>query len=564
MIDHDKYSVVISLYHINSTIALVKDNQIISINQEKTYSNKESDNNFPKLALSDIFKKFQLDQDKIEKIIISYPKKYYFKLKIIDNLDLKIFELMINYFNQKISKIKLINNLKLIKELAHNQSITKILKNKILFCDDYLSLIYGSLLINENNNFAFMLYNQANQNFQIGFVKNNKIKLIDNIALNNNLDQLYQAIVDFVKALKIKFDNQDYDHQLKQKYYKIIEKSIINLKQDGTYQINQKYFKKTGDKIIANINFKNFFYDKIYIDYQVDKKIILSFINGLKELIKKIILDQAKNLRKISGTNNLILSKSNLYNFEIVNLIMDLKIFTSYKFQNIDQAIIDSIGTAYQSINCKHPIKIDDSIKFIIKNNLTNQAYKTDNIIDFFNNYSIKYFMVDDQHQLLKIIINSLEKNKFIIFFNQSKLQANNLQDRLLMVELNTNNLQKIKKIFGNIEIIASQKNQGINKNYLISDEVFFPTNKNSKKNYGFQKKIIEQKFILDFPLIENLLSHNYNDKTNNMLITMPLKLANNNLINSLSQCYKFFMSNEIDILVIENFIIFREDQVFE
>ena len=98
----------------------------------------------------------------------------------------------------------------------------------------------------------------------------------------------------------------------------------------------------------------------------------------------------------------------------------------------------------------------------------------------------------------------------------------------------------------------------------MISDEVFFPTNKNSKKNYGFQKKIIEQKFILDFPLIENLLSHNYNDKTNNMLITMPLKLANNNLINSLSQCYKFFMSNEIDILVIENFIIFREDQVFE
>ena len=95
----------------------------------------------------------------------------------------------------------------------------------------------------------------------VGYAKNNEIKLTNDIRWPHSLGLFYSA---FTYYLGFKVNEGEYklmglSSYGEPKYYDLIKKELIDIKNDGSIHLNMKYFSYTYDKVMINNKFAELF-----------------------------------------------------------------------------------------------------------------------------------------------------------------------------------------------------------------------------------------------------------------------------------------------------------------
>jgi len=357
---------------------------------------------------------------------IKLSELFYFLLLLVDNPDLIIYEISINY-------IRNINNL--IE--SNKNSLEKIILSKII-----LVLLYNFKGQNNNNENIYETEIETIENDCISIIENNlkefKFELNFEDYMTQKIDNIYMKII--ISLIRLNnFNNNEYYENI----LKILDLESINITETIFEGISKELSK-----------------DKIYLnEYKINKVYDLKnekIINFYYILLKYILKDSfyIYNIKFLDVNRIKVLSLLNQHLFEIKKLCKEEK-----NGDKIEYIINKLTNSEYYLKNKKIPEKVNknensektecfsylqnndenssDVVNSDIKENEDKQNYNSLSNSDYFNqvkNYRMQFdqkndFSIKDETKIISPIYMNIE-----IFKNTAK---SILQKSIIIIEIN-------------------------------------------------------------------------------------------------------------------------------
>jgi carbamoyltransferase len=222
---------------------LLKDGKIVAATEEERFTRVKHDASFPINAINYCLESQNINIDDVE--YIGFYEKPILKLERVLSQHLEMFPLSLKTFlstmpswiNQKTRIIKTIR-----KELKY--------KKDILFIEHHLAHAASSFLVSPFNKSAIVTIDGVGEwtTTTFGIGKDNNIQLMKEIRFPHSIGLLYSAITAY---LGFEVNNSEYKvmglsaygdmKKSSNRYYKKL-RQVIDTKKDGSYRLNMDYF----------------------------------------------------------------------------------------------------------------------------------------------------------------------------------------------------------------------------------------------------------------------------------------------------------------------------------
>jgi len=411
------YILGISCYYHDSSATLLKDGKIIAAAEEERFTRKKHDNSFPENAIN-----FCLDSEKININDINYVGFYEkpllkFERVLFQHLhsfpkSLKTF--LISMPSWLTEKLRIIRK---IRKLGY--------KKDILFVEHHMAHAASAFLVSPFEKSAILIVDGVGEwtTLSYGLGKKNKITLLKQIKFPHSLGLFYSTITGY---LGFKVNNSEYkvmglssygDKTKKNPYYNKLRK-IIDIKEDGSFNLNLEYFvfhhknkmpsKKLCDLLGGPIKKKKHPLNKRHKDIAAALQMILE-----ETLIR--ILNQ---VHKETKQKNIVLAGG-----VALNGVANGKILKKTAFKNIwiQPASSDS-GTSLGVASYIYNVILNKKRNYVMENAYLGPEYHAGYIRYFLNNNKIKYSEFESDKDLIKKTAFLIKKNKIIGWF-QGKME---------------------------------------------------------------------------------------------------------------------------------------------
>ncbi len=244
------YILGISCYYHDSSAALLKDGVIVAAAQEERFTRKKHDTSFPINAVKYCLESQKISIDDVdyigfyEKPMIKFERVLYQHLQSFPKSMKTFLSSTPAWLNEKLRVVK-----KIKKELKY--------KKNILFIEHHLAHA-SSFLVSPFKKAAILTVDGVGEwsTTSYGIGDGNKINLTKEIKFPSSLGLLYSAVTAY---LGFTVNNSEYkvmglapygDMNRKTNYYYPKLKSVIDVKEDGSYQFDMTYFKyHYGDRM---------------------------------------------------------------------------------------------------------------------------------------------------------------------------------------------------------------------------------------------------------------------------------------------------------------------------
>ncbi|MBD3203494.1 hypothetical protein GF327_04320 [Candidatus Woesearchaeota archaeon] len=238
------YILGISCYYHDASAALIRDGKIVAAAQEERFSRIKHDMSFPINAVNFCLKSLNItanDLDYIgfyEKPLIKFERILFQHLSFFPLTYKTFLKTMPSWINQK---LRIITNIK--KNLEY--------KGDILFIQHHLSHAASCFFVSPFEKAAIVTIDGVGEWTTTSYGKgiNNQINLLQEIKFPSSLGLLYSAITAF---LGFKVNNSEYKimglssygnkNKKSNPYYNYLKKAI-KIKKDGSFKLDLKYFK---------------------------------------------------------------------------------------------------------------------------------------------------------------------------------------------------------------------------------------------------------------------------------------------------------------------------------
>src|SRR3989344_605114 len=408
------YILGIGCYYHDSSTALLKDGKIVAAAQEERFSRKKHDTSFPINAIIYCLKSQNITIKDIDHI--GFYEKPFLKFERILSQHLQMFPLsfktflnsMPSWINEKLRIIR-----KIRKELKY--------KKDILFIEHHLSHAAGSFLISPFEKAAILTIDGVGEwtTTTCGIGNENDINLMKEIKFPNSIGLIYSTITSY---LGFSVNNSEYKvmglssygdmNKSTNKYYKKLKK-IIDLKEDGSYKNNMNYFiYHYADKMPSRELCKLLDGPIRKPDEEITKR-HKDIAAALQLLTADIITKILNYVHKITKCDNLILSGG-----VALNSVYNGRILRNTRFKRIwiqpdpgDGGT--SIGTAsyiYHSI-------LGNKRNFILKDAYLGPGYSTEEVRNFLDKNKIVYSEFKNERELLEKTARLIYKDNVVGWF---------------------------------------------------------------------------------------------------------------------------------------------------
>jgi carbamoyltransferase len=592
-----------ALYH-DSSVTVLKDGEIIFASQEERFSRIKHDESFPKKTLSTVIKKFNLSIDKID-FITFYEKPIQKFSRLLDTYlhyaPFNGFESfkksMPIWLKEKIYQKELI--VEELEVLLKTKEKNKIL-DKLLFCEHHKSHAASAFFASPFKSAAILNIDGVGEyaTTSIFLGSENKIKAIKQINYPHSLGLLYSA---FTYYLGFKVNSGEYKLMGlapygEKKYTKVILNNLINLNDDGSFFLNQKYFDySTGLKMI-NKKFENLFKKKTRLpDENIDQE-HMNIAASIQDVLEIAIIHIAKNLKKETSEENLCLAGG-----VALNCVANYKLFKEKVFENIwvQPASSDAGGSLGSSMylyynilgHKREVVKDQDSMKGCFLGN----EYSDDDIEKNIKKYSLIFNTVTNEG-LFKNVAKKLEEGKVVGWFQgKSEFGPRSLGARSILADPRPQDMQKklnlkikFRESFRPFapSVLSEYQNDWFSSE--IKNEYMLFINKvlNANINKDKKKQIINSFDMLDNidskiaaithvdltarvqsvyksknPKFHELIRQFYILTGIPLLINTSFNVRGEPIVETPEDAIKCFLGTDIDVLVLNNYIIEKNDQ---
>ena len=581
----------ISAYYHDSAVALIKNGEIIYASQEERFSRIKHDSSFPKLALSDLLKFCKIKVSEIDAIVF-YDKPF-----------LKFERLIETYlafapqgFRQFLVAMPIWIKEKLFMKRLLYDEIRKFdgtfSDSKLFFSEHHMSHAASAFYPSPFKEAIILTADGVGEwtTTSIAKGKNNSIKILKEIHFPHSIGLLYSA---FTYYLGFKVNSGEYKVMGLAPYgdpiyTNVIKKELIDIKDDGSFRLNQAYFEYAKGFKMINQRFIKLFGNKNRISESKIEKFHMDIAASIQKVTEDIVINIVINLKKEYGLNNLCMAGGVALNCVINGIIVKKKIFKNLWIQPASGDAGGAIGGALaywynQKKNIRKIYKSDQ-----MKGSYLGPSFSTKDIENTLQKIGADFKKVSKKN-LISIIAKDLSKGKSVGWF-QGRMEFG-------------------PRALGNRSILADPRNKDMQKNlnlkikYRESFRPFAPSILNGELSNWFninktspymllvamikkQKRILNKSQNKDLTKINEIRSripavthvdysariqtvHNSTNEIFSELLKYFKKLTGVPILVNTSfnirgepivckpdDAFKCFMGTDLDILVIENFIL--------
>ena len=590
----------ISAFYHDSAAALVIDGKIVAAAQEERFSRKKHDSQYPAKAVEYVLSEGNLKLSEIDHIVF-FEKPFLKFERLLETylafapLGFKSFSMsMPIWLREKLFQKKFIFD----KLKNHDKNFNDI--DKIFFSEHHYSHASSAFFPSPFKEAIILTLDGVGEwaTTTVAVGKENKLEMIKEIYFPHSLGLLYSA---FTYYTGFKVNSGEYKLMGlapygKPKYKNLILENLIDVKDDGSFRLNMKYFNYATGLTMTNSKFSELFGEPVR-NPKTEKltQFHMDIAASIQSVTEEIIIKLTKSLSEEFNIKNLCLAGGVALNCVANGKILNDKIFENVWVQPAAGDAGGSIGAAL-SFWFKELGNKRDHYKDEMSGSFLGPSFSNSDIEKNLKNLNANYNKLED-NELLPKLAKELSQNKIIGWF-QGRMEfgpralgarsilANPLSEKM-QKELNF----KIKFREGFRPFAPSVLSEEVSNWFNLENESPYMSlvanikeNKKTKQNEkdnisGFDKLNVIRSIIpavthVDYsariqtvhketnPRYHHLIAE-FNKITNcPILVNTSFNVRGEPIVRSIEDAYKCFMGTHLDILVCENYILYKEKQI--
>ncbi len=597
------YILGISAYYHDSAACLLKDGHILSAVQEERFTRKKHDNSFPKNSVLYCLNHAEITLDDLDYIIF-YEKPF-----------LKFERLLETYFAFAPKGImsfltampiwikeKLFQKIQLIKELNSLYQNKVNLEKKILFSEHHLSHAASAFYPSPFKRAAVLTMDGVGEytTTSVSIGNGNDIKIYREIYFPHSLGLLYSA---FTYYAGFKVNSGEYKLMGlapygKPKYVNLIKNKLIDIKDDGSFHLNMEYFDYATGLKMTNKKFENLFDGPARKPHEKLSQKHMDLASSIQKVTEEVVIKLVRNIALQTGEKNLCLAGGVALNCVANGILQKEKIFEKIWIQPAAGDAGGSLGAAliahYLYENKERKVNSDEIDA--MRGSYLGPEYSSLEIEKDLNIVGATYKKVSDE-EIINFSANELSKGKIIGWMHgRCEFGPRALGNRSILADPRDPEMQKnlnlkikyresfrpfapsILEEKANIWFESDQKNPYMLFVSLLNKDKKLDVSNEEQNFEGLRKLELVRSVIpsvthVDFSARVQTVSKSTNkkfydliskfeEKTNcPILINTSFNVRGEPIVCSPYDAFACFMSTEIDILIIENYILKKEDQ---
>jgi carbamoyltransferase len=358
------YILGISAYYHDSAAALIKDGEIVAAAQEERFTRKKGDASFPHEAVG-----YCLDYARIEETQLDHVVFYENPLAKFDRLLTTYHLTAPKSFRSYITALPqwLTRNLWLGSEVRREIGFDR----DVIYCDHHLSHAASAFFPSPYEEAAILTIDGVGEwsTTTFGVGKGNKVDLYKEIRFPNSIGLLYSA---FTYFCGFRINSGEYKLMGLAPYGKpiyedIIRDKIIRVGADGAIVLNQKYFDYLGGLTMTNNRFSELFGGPPRQPETELTQREMDIAASLQKIVNEIVLDMARAVADETGMKNLVLAGGVALNVVASGILASSNIFDEIWIQPAAGDAGGALGAAlwqwHDVLNNERVVNPIDSLK---------------------------------------------------------------------------------------------------------------------------------------------------------------------------------------------------------
>lgn len=341
----------ISAFYHDSAAAIIVDGNIIAAAQEERFSRKKHDASYPSNAIKYVLEESELDLNEIDHIV--FFEKPFLKFERLLETYMAFAPRGFRSFSLSMPlwlREKLFQKKFLFDKLKEQDSKFKDI-NKIKFSEHHYSHAASAFYPSPFDEAVILTLDGVGEwaTTTVAIGKKNKLEIIKEMHFPHSLGLLYSA---FTYYTGFKVNSGEYKLMGLAPYGKpiykdVIKKKLLDLKNDGSFKLNMKYFNYTTGLTMTNQKFSKLF-DHPVRDSKKDllTQFHMDIAASIQTVTEEIVLKITKNISQEYKIKNLCLAGGVALNCVANGKIHNEKIFDNIWIQPAAGDAGGSLGAA--------------------------------------------------------------------------------------------------------------------------------------------------------------------------------------------------------------------------
>lgn len=408
------YILGISCYYHDSSAALLKDGIIVAAAQEERFTRKKHDTSFPLNAVKYCLKSQNITINDVD--YIGFYEKPLLKFERVLSQHLEMFP---RSFKTFLSSIPSWIN----EKLRVTRAIKKKLKYKkdVLFIEHHLAHAASTFLVSPFEEAAIVTTDGVGEwtTTTYGFGKGNEIELLKEIKFPHSIGLLYSTITAY---LGFSVNNSEYKvmglspygnmDKNTNEYYKKLKK-VIDVKDDGSFRFDMKYFifhyadRMPSKKLCRLLDGPTRKPESELTQRHKDIAAAVQLVT--EEILTKIL----NHVNKTTKCDNLVLAGG-----VALNSVYNGKILTNTNFKKIwIQPDAGDGGTSIGAASYVYNTILGNKRNYVFKNAYLGPKFSSEYVKSFLEKNNIKYKKFETDEELVKTTAKLIHENQVIGWF---------------------------------------------------------------------------------------------------------------------------------------------------
>ena len=592
----------ISAFYHDSAAALLVDGKIVAAAQEERFTRKKHDPSYPFNSIKYVLQEANLRLSEVDKIVF-YEKPFLKFERLLETYlafapkgFISFLMAMPIWLREKLfQKNFLFNQLK-----RNDKNFNDI--EKINFSEHHFSHAASAFFPSPFEEAIILTLDGVGEwaTTTLAIGKGNKISMIKEIHFPHSIGLLYSA---FTYYTGFKVNSGEYKVMGlapygQPKYVDKILKELIDVKKDGSFRLNMKYFNFATGLTMTNERFSKLFGQKVR---DPNKELLTQFhmdiASSIQAVIEKIILKLVTSIQKETKINNLCLAGG-----VALNCVANGKILKKNVFKNlwIQPASGDAGGSLGAALAYWHQ-ELSHSRKSSGNTDKMNGSY----LGPRFDNLSVKKKLMSlgakfkeyHNEELINRVANELKNEKIIGWFQgRMEFGPRALGGRSIIADPRSEKMQKnlnlkikYRESFRPFapSILREDLTKWFDLDYdspymllvaNVKKSIQVEEKESDKRLFGIERLNLKRSTIpavthVDYSARIQTVHKNTNPKYHQLiakfkeftncpiLVNTSFNIRGEPIVCSIEDAFKCFMGTELDLLVCENFVLYKNDQ---
>jgi carbamoyltransferase len=588
----------ISAFYHDSAAALVRDGEIIAAAQEERFTRKKHDSRFPSHAVDYCLEAGGINAEKLDFVV--FYEKPLIKFE-------RLLETYIAYaprgFKQFLMGIPLWLRQKLHLPREMDKALHNRYKGRYIFTEHHESHAASAFFPSPFDEAAILTMDGVGEwaTASFGTGRGNKIEVTHVQHFPHSLGLLYSAFTYFTG-----FRVNSGEYKLmglapygEPKYYDIIREKLIDIKEDGSFRLNMSYFPYCHKTVMTDSKFEKLFGGPPRKPDSPLNQREMDMAASIQAVTEEIMLRTAGYVHQQTGMRNLVLAGG-----VALNCVGNGRILREGPFENIwiQPAAGDAggaLGAAlfvwYQLLDNERKIEGRDGQQA----SLLGPAYSNEQITEFLDTVDAKYHVYQDREQLIDKVAELINQEKVIGWFQgRMEFGPRALGSRSIIGDARSEKMQSIMnrkiKLRESFRPFAPcvlredaynyfEMSDGQDSPYMLlvsqvrNDKRLSlnnpPDNPKGLEKLKVRRSVIPAVTHVDYsariqtvdderhPVLHRLMNR-FKEKTGcPVIINTSFNIRGEPIVCSPEHAYRCFMATNMDVLVMENQLLYKEQQ---